>query len=130
MSSNIVQFRADLRKFAKAIDASVEQVMRIIVLEAFARIVMRSPVDTGRFRSSWTIQESFPNTVVKPDAKYPPPSPPSFALSGPFTIVWINNSLPYAERLEFGYSKQAPAGMVRLTAAEMEAFMAQAVKGL
>jgi hypothetical protein len=28
-------------------------------------------------------------------------------------VVWFVNNLPYAERIEYGYSKQAPEGMVR-----------------
>ncbi len=32
----------------------------------------------------------------------------------PGQTIWILNSLPYAKRLEYGWSKQAPGGMVRL----------------
>lgn len=36
-------------------------------------------------------------------------------------LIYITNNLPYIERLEFGHSKQAPAGMVRLSVAEVAA---------
>jgi hypothetical protein len=36
-------------------------------------------------------------------------------------VVWLSNNLPYANRLENGWSKQAPAGMVNLTFAELQA---------
>lgn len=35
--------------------------------------------------------------------------------SNPFVTVYIHNSLPYANRLEHGWSTQAPMGMVALT---------------
>ena len=35
--------------------------------------------------------------------------------------LYLVNNLPYAMRLEYGYSKQAPAGMVRLTAQRAQA---------
>ena len=47
-------------------------------------------------------------------------------IGGPLTIaelraIWITNNLPYAEPLENGWSKQAPAGMVAQTKAAIEA---------
>lgn len=45
------------------------------------------------------------------------------------TIV-LSNSLPYAKRLELGWSKQAPAGVVRLTVQNYSAALANAVAGL
>ena len=45
------------------------------------------------------------------------------------TIYFVNN-VPYAVRLEFGYSKQAPRGMVRVTAQEFQKFFNEAAAGL
>ncbi|NBT33816.1 MAG: hypothetical protein EBT13_18445 [Rhodobacteraceae bacterium] len=36
-------------------------------------------------------------------------------------IIYIQNNLPYANRLENGWSGQAPQGMVALTVAEVSA---------
>lgn len=44
--------------------------------------------------------------------------------------VWyVTNSLPYAKRLEYGWSKQAPAGFVRLTAQELPDAIRAYVRG-
>lgn len=44
--------------------------------------------------------------------------------------VWyVTNSLPYAKRLEYGWSKQAPGGMVRLTRQEMPDAIRRYAKG-
>lgn len=43
-------------------------------------------------------------------------------------VVYLTNSLPYAQRLEHGWSKQAPRGMVRLSAIEFKRFVRQAIR--
>lgn len=44
------------------------------------------------------------------------------------TAVYFANNVPYAYPLEFGHSKQAPGGMVRIAAAEFQRFFDQAVR--
>jgi hypothetical protein len=45
-------------------------------------------------------------------------------------VYYITNSLPYGPRLETGWSRQAPHGMVRLTTAEFQPIVAAAVRAL
>jgi hypothetical protein len=40
---------------------------------------------------------------------------------------YITNNLPYAERLEYGWSGQAPSGMIRLSLAEFEQVLREEV---
>jgi hypothetical protein len=50
---------------------------------------------------------------------------------GAFGVHYISNNLPYMHRLEFeGWSKQAPAGMVRVSVAEFQQFLTAAVESL
>ena len=95
-----------------------------VALTAISRIDMRSPVDTGRFRRNWTLSiggmdagttEAVGSNVAANNAKadaYPQDA---------FPVIYLQNNLPYAERLENGYSKQAPNGMVGITYAELAA---------
>lgn len=46
----------------------------------------------------------------------------------PGDTIWITNSLPYAQRLEYGWSKQAPGGMVRLAVQDVQQAVARAAK--
>lgn len=39
--------------------------------------------------------------------------------SSEYGSIWFTNNVPYAQRLEYGWSKQAPAGIVRVVAAEI-----------
>ncbi len=38
-------------------------------------------------------------------------------------VYWLANNVPYAMRLEYGYSRQAPKGMVGRTAAEWQSIV-------
>ena len=48
----------------------------------------------------------------------------------PTSGLTITNSLPYAIRVENGYSTQAPAGMVKVTVVQFQNFIAKAAKGV
>lgn len=44
--------------------------------------------------------------------------------------IYMTNSLPYSKRLEYGWSQQAPAGMVRLTVQDYSRTLRQIVAGI
>lgn len=126
----MANFTFELRQFADATKRSMRRTIQGVALELAVRIVMKSPVDTGRFRGNWRISVGSPDTRTDaPFDKQPLGSPPSAALFSDWqdeleavtfrSNVWITNSLPYARRLEYeGWSKQAPAGMVRVSVSE------------
>jgi len=41
--------------------------------------------------------------------------------------IWMMNNLPYAQRLEYGHSSQAPAGVVRVSVLEVQMFIDKAI---
>lgn len=114
------------RLVAKA-KGDVNTVVRRATLQVFRSVVLRSPVDTGRFRANWNVSFGLPDyttTVSTNEARGMTEA--SKALQLPVGgVSYIANGLPYALLLEHGYSKQAPAGMVKLAAAEF----ARAVQG-
>jgi hypothetical protein len=124
-SSTAAQFRLDLMDALETeVEEVVLQVTQKIALEALSKVVMRSPVDTGRFRANWNVSFGAPNLAIS--EKKDKPGTETIA-RGQSLIdsldrlnqVWISNNLPYANRLENGWSRQAPAGMVALTFAEL-----------
>lgn len=124
-----------IAKFAKRIDLSIGLVVERLTLDLFNRITERTPVDTGRARQSWQVGVGSINTTVPASrgkstganrGASSPPENPVATFPGDITIdgtevVYITSSLPYIESLENGNSTQAPAGMVRLSIAEVEA---------
>lgn len=140
-------FKSGLKAFAGKTQAQLDETARKVVIDLGRRLVQKSPVgdpdnwDTefhgvllrlgwvqedyvgGRFRANW--QHGF-NSPAKGDL-------PDIDKTGAVSIDriikgvenspasgihYISNNLPYAMRLENGYSKQAPRGMVELTAIE------------
>lgn len=124
-SSSAAQFRLDL---ADALKEEVEDVVLLVTkklgLEALNKVVLRSPVDTGRFRANWNVSfTTQDNTTTenkdKPGTATIAKGQTTIEGLGELKVVWLTNALPYANRLENGWSKQAPAGMVGLTFAEL-----------
>lgn len=119
--------QSDIQKIQLHLTQKTAQLLTLIVAETDAQLKMRTPVDTGRARASWSIGLNQVNPTVAPDTQRGQPvvsADPSIPAVTIGSTVYITNSLPYARRLEYGWSAQAPAGMVRLTAAEMPARIA------
>jgi hypothetical protein len=102
-------------------EEKLNQLMRVVVLETDAELKARSPVDTGRFRASWAIGENQTGNYDAGVSTSTAPVALNYTLgSEKITNVYnIHNSLPYAEPLANGSSKQARAGWVDLVAKQM-----------
>ena len=129
----------DVNKFEKILQEQVRLTIEgealLIVSEVFVRIVMRTPVDTGRARASWQFAVGTAPSGVAPDKEYPELKDKEISETqvraavasaleeisvAPASVWFISNNLEYIEALEAGWSKkQAPAGMVSLTLREM-----------
>lgn len=99
--------------------ADMSQVLRLAIIEAGERLVTRSPVDTGRFKSNWryglTTPDLFTTEKTGERAVQNLDEMPADLLG---FRHWITNALPYGPALERGSSKQAPNGFAGLTAVE------------
>lgn len=126
-------FALDIGKFAAQAKENAQQVVRKVSTDVLSRVVLRTPVDTGRARANWVTTYGNPSPVIRNTVDR---SGEGTILRGRGTIgratpgadIYIMNNLPYAERLEYGWSKQAPAGMVRITVAEFQTLVNAAVR--
>lgn len=128
-----------LDQLGKLLKERADTIVRVVVLETDAELKARSPVDTGRFRTSWAIGQNQAGqydggakqeaTGASRGKTSPPPSPapgppvgvnytPGAEVAG--NAYHLFNSLPYAEPLANGHSTQAPAGWVDLVGKMME----------
>lgn len=124
-----MSFTLDLTKFATKANADMKLVIQKISMEAFRRIIYRTPVDTGRARANWGCTIGKPRTPAEIESTDKSGSSTTAAMvatvqgfSGDGSTFLVNN-LPYINELENGSSKQMPSGMVRATMAEMAGFM-------
>lgn len=127
---NMRQFELDLDGFAKRMGMLKSTVYRRATAEIWNDVTGRTPVATGRARSSWNIATGSPDPSW-PDEGYgesgvtvyfdPPSLPASLKDVDGTKVVWITSNLPYIEPLEHGHSKQAPTGMVMISVANFMA---------
>lgn len=126
------RFALDVKAFCDRAKKDPEIVMRAVAIKLFSAIIKSSPVDTGRFRMNWQTSGATPKigTVAGFDKSG------STAISSAQTFisntqVWqeftLTNNLPYAQRLEYGYSKQAPTGMVRTNVYRFNVLLAEEI---
>lgn len=80
-----ISFKAD--NIEKAIGPEVEKELQALADTLQSEIKSRTPIDKGRARRGWQQRSQSSSTSVE-------------------------NRVPYIERLEKGYSKQAPRGFV------------------
>ena len=123
---SLYAFKADLAKFQAITKALPGDIVQKIAFDIWTKLILKTPVDTGRARAGWGLSIGEPAVTVPAAENYPkgytgapPPIPDVKAVDGT-QVVWILNAVEYIERLEEGHSQQAPAGMVRLSLMEME----------
>jgi hypothetical protein len=127
------QIQTNFLEFQRAVNGYVnEEVPRAalkfqkqVYYEALQKIVKRTPVKTGRARANWVVTRSafYAGHWFKKTDK-----DGSDTIAKGWRVInrmsayencYIQNNLPYAERLENGWSKQAPHGMVKITLYEL-----------
>lgn len=107
------------------VNAEADAAFRRICLDLFARIVQKTPVDTGMLRGNWHISLNATEPRRLPPQKYPSiviaAGGAQLAKATIRETVIMQNNMPYARRIEYGWSKQAPNGMVRQSVGEVRA---------
>lgn len=132
------RFSVQIGDFAKRANKKTENVVKALIFEIGKRLIMRSPVGDpsywtsaapsgyvgGRFRNNW--QYGFGGMGNKNRVEADAGGSQSYTdmnkifgsqVSG---LHYIYNNLPYSVRLEYGHSRQAPQGVVRLTMLEVD----------
>ena len=124
------RFSIPLQALADKIKVDLETVARKSTLDLFTKVVQRSPVDTGRFKANWNASYgsqnvTFTSSVDQSRALREAEKALTLPLGG---VTYLANGLPYAYELEKGTgSKQAPRGMVQVTAIEFQDFVRKAL---
>lgn len=138
-------FAVDLAKFADKVKNRADEVVGDVVVQLAAAVDRRSPVGDatywtspppkgyvgGRFRGSWNLgvdvrpaaEERVDPTGAKAQGEILARIPADAAGK----VYYLVNQVPYAQRIETGWSRQAPQGVVGLTVVEFPQMVAQAV---
>lgn len=134
-----MSFSDDLKKFRRNTVRRTDLLVRKVIIDMGSRIVYRTPVGNpslwqsnppegyvgGRARANWQYGNgSMPEGAL--DLIDSNGNPTLAAITAGVrsfeaaSVHWVVNNLPYIERLENGWSTQAPQGMVGLTVVEFK----------
>lgn len=117
-------------RLAQGMRENVDKTVQRFTFNLFTAVVLRSPVDTGRFRANWNVSPNKEDMTTS----FTTNTQRSFLeLQKIFRIpaggfVYLSNGLHYAQKLEFGGSVQAPGGMIRISVAEANLHMRKALR--
>lgn len=142
-------FALDIAKFVAKAEKNAEQVVRKVGIDLLASVIDKTPVGNpelwsspapagyvgGRLRANWTASIGSPDTgtTTETDAQGGQTKARGSAKIDGWRggDIYLMNSLPYARAIEYtGHSRQAPAGMVRVTVVEFQTFVNAAARSL
>jgi len=117
----MASFSAQMKAFENMTSEKATKVFKRTCLDLSSRIIKGTPVDSGRARGSWFPQINTFSDKINPVDDLDKSGSKSIArvssttneLKAGMTFT-LSSNLPYIERLEYGYSKQSPAGMARI----------------
>ena len=119
MAGHSVSWESDWKKIEKKIDRTLDQGIRATLFEVSTAIIKDTPAKTGRARGNWQASigrgatgEVSVDSVRSGEAKAIADVDQTVRVAVG-DLYYLTNNLPYIERLEYGWSKQAPGGMVR-----------------
>jgi hypothetical protein len=119
-------FAISIEQFIQKTGLRADLVFRRIGLEMYNGCLHYSPVDIGRFRGSWRIgvnsvvASALPIGQGSYGVRYQDPPSPGESVYGMQALlqarfgqtIYITNNLPYAKRLEEGWSQQNTHGII------------------
>jgi len=95
LETNIKEFQKNLDKFLQKTKQNKEKILAELAFKFKRMVKLRNPVDLGQSRAGW---------YIRPLSE------------GGWSVY---NRVHYTVYLEFGHSKQAPLGMVRVSLKEL-----------
>lgn len=113
-----MSFDDDMRRAVLRAERASTATIRATALQLFTQVIERTPVDTGRARGNWRTATGSPaqGAIDRTDGNAAIGE--ASLKTATYTLgetIYLSNNLPYIQRLEDGYSDQAPTGMVQVS---------------
>lgn len=126
-----MSFASDLKRFQKKFDRATNEVISGVETALFSAVILDTPVDTGRLRANWQVSVNLPASAQTLSENDPTGQGVIAKTSGFVETLrggretFLTNNLAYAVPIEFGYSSQAPEGMVRKNVTRFQSLVNQ-----
>ncbi|HEX5126491.1 MAG TPA: hypothetical protein VFW00_07100 [Rhodocyclaceae bacterium] len=142
-------FSAQINAWIAKTKDDADKIVRYALQTLDGRLVNRSPVGDGtywqnpppkgytggRFKGNWQVSIGSPasgikNLIDKDGSATMAAHANVIAIAKAGEVQFLVNNLPYAERIEKGWSRQAPVGLVAVTVVEWNNIVEDAVNGV
>lgn len=120
-------FKLQWKEITEKLHDTLEKVIVDAAGRTYQEMVDKTPVDSGALRRAWEIDygQGYLDLASNYQTKF---NAETFGID--YTLgdeIWVRNQKRYAERIEYGYSRQAPAGMMRISIKKYKQFLNEAV---
>lgn len=125
-----MSFESEIARIIKNREQVTREIFAASALQITEKVITRTPVDTGRARGNWNASINSADESVDQGATQSTAQGNAASTAGGLSLgdtFYLTNGLPYISRLEYGYSGQAPSGMLRLTVDEFNAALREIV---
>lgn len=111
-------FAARVRKRAREVPKSANQIVKTVALAINNKVILATPVDTGRARGSWFASINSPYSGQLPEGQH---GMGGQRIAGNAALInrmsgeqdiYITNNVRYMQFLNAGSSRQAPANFI------------------
>lgn len=121
-------FSRAVRRYAADTPIVGNEIKKAVAKEFLTAVVPATPVKTGQARSNWNAGISRPDFSTRPTEgrsgdRALQRGSRTIAAAKPGQAVHISNGLPYIQRLNEGWSSQAPAGYIERARAAASALL-------
>ena len=125
-----MSWESDWKKIESKINHVLNSGIRATIFEISAAIIKDTPVDTGRARGNWqaSIGSGEAGTIDRFGQSEAIADVSNAASIAVGKVYFLTNNVEYIERLEFGWSKQSPSGMVRKNLQNFDRLLAKNIK--
>ena len=142
-----MSFSVDVREFAEKAMISVEKAKQYAAIEIFGAVIKATPVGNpaiwknpaprgytgGRLRGNWRTSVRDPDLIAiaridKNGTETAKEMTAAVRSAVGDDTIFMTNNLPYAQAVEFGWSQQAPTGMVRVAILGFQNAVAEGAK--
>jgi|TARA_R110001606_G_scaffold398498_2_gene577688 hypothetical protein len=143
----IMSFTLDLKEYADKTEKDIVEIVQLSCIDVFSKVIMDTPVGkpelwkrkppanykAGALKANWqaSLNTRLTGRLKKKDKSGKRTINRMLAMVKKYDgegSVWLVNNLPYASRVEYGHSTQAPTGMVRVNLLAFKNAMAAAIK--
>lgn len=121
-----------INEWVETTETTIDSTLQTIAFKVGETVINLSPVDTGRFKGNWqlSVGETSDSSLLRYDQTGYQTLADLSSKVNRFTagqIAYIQNHVLYGYDLEYGSSKQAPDGMVRITEARFARIVEEAI---